>query len=583
MKALVFLRRHLVGILTLIITLLVVRFVVVRYRTPGSMTVLEAQGMAADAGAPASASPVALETVSQRKFAPTVTYTGSVVAYNDEMVYPRVTGRLVALMVYPGDRVRAGQVVARLDNVELSSRENEAASARRAAEEEHGMALQERRQAVAQKSAAEARIRGVRNAIQEARSQLAQARAIREQAERELSAAEASRATTAADIAAAEADVEYWDRQLMREQQLEKAGAASGEELQRATAQTKTARARLTQVRAAVREKQAMVSAAEARIRQAEAGIQGAEAGLAQTTSDYQGAVADATAADANVDINAYRVNQRRAQIEQTTAQARTAGIVRGYAEIRTDQDGVVTERLVSPGTLVQPGMPILRVQKVSPARLQANVAESDLSGIRVGSPVTVTTLRDPSFRLTTRVSSVFEAANPQSRTVIVEALAANTDRRLVPGQYVVMQIATAFPRRATTVPVQAVRRDESQKPYVWTAVKAPSGTAIARRIPVKLGPSDGRRAVIVSGLRTGDRIIVRGLENLNDGAKVFPTSWGTEGPTELPPPSGDMPAMRGMPAPGPRSPSGTGAEGSGHAGHGESPLPAPMEPMPGM
>ena len=46
--------------------------------------------------------------------------------FNEEDNYPRVTGRIVEMLVYPGDAVSEGQVVARLDDVELTSRVREA-------------------------------------------------------------------------------------------------------------------------------------------------------------------------------------------------------------------------------------------------------------------------------------------------------------------------------------------------------------------------------------------------------------------------------------------------------------------------
>lgn len=70
--------------------------------------------------------PVTLAPVERGPMAGTVVYTGSVAPLSEEDIYPRVTGRIVDMTVYPGDAVRAGQVVARLDNVELSSRVNEA-------------------------------------------------------------------------------------------------------------------------------------------------------------------------------------------------------------------------------------------------------------------------------------------------------------------------------------------------------------------------------------------------------------------------------------------------------------------------
>ena len=70
--------------------------------------------------------PVTLASVDRGRITGSVTYTGSVAALNEEDIYPRVTGRIVEMRVYPGDRVEKGQVVARLDDIELNSRVQEA-------------------------------------------------------------------------------------------------------------------------------------------------------------------------------------------------------------------------------------------------------------------------------------------------------------------------------------------------------------------------------------------------------------------------------------------------------------------------
>ena len=77
--------------------------------------------------------PVVIMPVERGPIAGTVVYTGSVVPFNEEDIYPRVTGRIVDMLVYPGDAVRPGQVLARLDSVELSSRVREAEAALAAA------------------------------------------------------------------------------------------------------------------------------------------------------------------------------------------------------------------------------------------------------------------------------------------------------------------------------------------------------------------------------------------------------------------------------------------------------------------
>src|SRR5215831_10060067 len=66
--------------------------------------------------------PVALAPVERGTIAGRLTYTGSVAPFNEVDIYARVTGQVVEMLVYPGDLVEPGQVVARLDSVEISSK-----------------------------------------------------------------------------------------------------------------------------------------------------------------------------------------------------------------------------------------------------------------------------------------------------------------------------------------------------------------------------------------------------------------------------------------------------------------------------
>ncbi len=578
-------RTIVVGVATLAFVYLLTSGAVKHFRPPGAMTVIEAQAMdmnAMSANTPVGSIPVGTEEVALQTFAPMVTYTGSVVAFNDSVIYPRVTGQVSEITVYPGDHVRAGQIVARLDSAELNSRANEAATMRVAAGHDVMIADEEERMAAAQQRSVQAKATMTALALKDSQSEATSAEAMRTQAQREQEAAQAGLQDAQAGVTAAQADAEYWKAEIAREGSLFQAQAVTRDEFDREKAEAKTAEAKLTQALAAVEGKRAGIAAAQSKVRQATANVAGAQARVEQARAAILASQADVTAADINTQTYSHRIKHMGAMVDSAAAQENTADIVRGYTDIRAAQDGVVTERLVSPGTLVQPGTALLKIKSDARVRLQANVSEADLANILIGSAVTVTKPRDPHFRLQTHVTSLFNAANTQTRTVIVEALAPNPGGRLLPGEYIVMEIATAAPRQAITVPLEAVRRDADQKPYVWTLAEAAaggktlytcvmhpqivsdkpgkcpicgmeltpknkSGKYTAHRAYVALGRSDGKRVAINSGLEIGKQIITRGYENLNEDDPVSPVDWGESGPKSLPEASGETPGMPGM------------------------------------
>ncbi len=136
------------------------RYVVQNFRRPGSMSVIEAQAMDMSVmKPPIGAVPVAVVTARRGTLQARVTYPGSAVAWTEQDIAARVTGRLLAMPVYPGTKVRRGQLLARLDSDELRQRENEARFAGAAAAQERRMAGAEAQQAQsdARRAASEAK------------------------------------------------------------------------------------------------------------------------------------------------------------------------------------------------------------------------------------------------------------------------------------------------------------------------------------------------------------------------------------------------------------------------------------------
>ncbi len=385
-------------------------FVQKTYGTPAMQ-----MDMAVRGGADAKV-PVTVAKAEEGPLAAAVTYTGTVAAYAEEDVYPRVTGRIVEMRVYPGDRVEPGQVVAKLDDVELGSKVREAAAA--------------------------------------------------------LAAAEANLAQMEADIAAArqgvaqaEAEAGYQQSVAARDERLFGRGAISQQEAENSRAMAAAARAKLEQAKAmeasALKKREAM-----------------------------------------------------KAMAAQSQAVLRTNEVVRDYVNIRAASNGFIAKRLIAPGTLVQPGMAILKIAQIDRVRFQANVAERDVARLRVGSPVRVRPAGGDGA-LDLKATSIFPFAEGPSRTAVVEAMAPNPGRRFLPGQYVTMEFELGDRANVVSVPRGAVQRVGDQA-FVWTV-----GSDTAVRRDVKTGATNADRVAILDGLKAGETVVVSGAENLFPGAKV--------------------------------------------------------------
>jgi multidrug efflux pump subunit AcrA (membrane-fusion protein) len=387
------------------------------------------------------------------------------------------------------------------------------------------------------------------------------------EAKAEVDADEASVDDALAGVKSAEASTTYWKTELPREHKLADAGAVSLQDYQNEQNQAAAATAALAQANAKVDEAKQTVNSAKAKVLESSRQAAAADAGARM-------AVADLTVAEA-------QIGQTVAGAESAKASQREAQIIEGYARIVSPTAGVVTERPVAPGTLVQPGQEILKVEEIDRVRVQANVAVTDLSGITIGSPVTIITQEGESSRtIFAHVSAIFPAANAETRTAVVEAVVANPGRKLLPGAFVSMKLSTGARNTGLLVPSSAIV-SQGGVSSVWAVVgqsASPStvyvcsvchmhysasqaaklhyvdpmdggkllppaggagdtkGPMTVQQFPVSVLGSDGLNSEIsADGILPGMEVVAHGADGLTDGAQVVQAAWGADGPIDLP------------------------------------------------
>src|SRR5579871_3056567 len=357
-------------------------YAVNHFRRAGAWTPIEAQGMEMNLPAPVGTAPVELATVESGSMESTVRYTGQAVGYVEQEVTPRVTGVITWMPFYAGDRVKRGQLLARLDTSQSAPQVTAQKGQVAVAQEGVGVARKDYQQVLATVNEAHAEVGMKQGAIEAVRADVSAAEHERANAPANQDAAQSMVSDANAQLQAAQADQQYWQEEIDREAALLKAGAVTQEEYQREKAQAQNADAKVRQAQARILQTQAQIRAAQADVQKADSMIASARAKLQQAQAELGAHEAHVRSAQAATASALQKIVQAEAGVQQARGMLASAVATQSYSEIRAETEGVITQRIISPGVLVAPGQTLLKVVRISPIRLQANVTEADLQKV---------------------------------------------------------------------------------------------------------------------------------------------------------------------------------------------------------
>jgi len=206
---------------------------------------------------------------------------------------------------------------------------------------------------------------------------------------------------------------------------------------------------------------------------------------------------------------------QLRADIETQSSSLRLAQRNLRDAVIRAPFDGYVAERLVSQGQYVQPQAPVMRIVRLQPLKITAEVPEKFAPWIQTGRELSVRVDAYPAQLFAGRVVRISPAVNLRSRAFAIEGEVPNADGRLKPGTFARVQISTDHVDRAVTIPAAAV-----QSRYGTNRVFLVQNGQLAGK-EIVLGDRLGDRVEVAQGLEAGTTIVAGDVEQLADGMKV--------------------------------------------------------------
>ena len=269
---------------------------------------------------------------------------------DDAAVAAKTSGRIREINVREGDQVKAGQVIATLDEEQVKARVDQAQS--NVAQADARLSRARHEVAVLQAQLEQSRL-GVNQARVDAEGRVSQAQA-------HVAAAEASLARAEADYKQARADAERFttlaeqgDAPAREGEQARTAAEAHKAVVQAARKQVEAARGAFLAVKAnldnpAIRAAQA--AAIEQQIKQAQADILSAEA----------------------------EASRARAQLQEAVANRSDLQIIAPF-------DGTIATRSAEPGEVVSPGTPIMTIVNLSNVYLRAFIPEGEIGRVRAG------------------------------------------------------------------------------------------------------------------------------------------------------------------------------------------------------
>lgn len=199
------------------------------------------------------------------------------------------------------------------------------------------------------------------------------------------------------------------------------------------------------------------------------------------------------------------------------------------FAVVRAPFAGVVTERFVDPGLLLQTGTSSRAVQRIvtvadmDRVRIFLDVPESEVPYVQVGDPVSLTVDAIPGREFKGKVTRFARVLDPATRTMKTEIVMPNPDWALRPGMFGRAALLLDEGSATVSIPAAALRVD-GDSVFVYSVV---SGRA--QRVDVEAEIGDGVLAEITSGLSGDESIVVAAKAPITDGSRVNAVAGGTE------------------------------------------------------
>ena len=206
----------------------------------------------------------------------------------------------------------------------------------------------------------------------------------------------------------------------------------------------------------------------------------------------------------------------------QAMAQVETLRATIAKKTIRTPFGGRLGVRQVNLGQTLKEGDPIVTLQSLDPIFVNFALPQQELSQLRTGLPVRVTSDASPGLAIHGRITTVNPLVDAETRNIQVQATVANQAEKLRPGMFVNAAVGLPVRQKALVIPATGVLyAPYGDSVFVVADDNAVKGGKALRQQFVRLGEKRGDFVAVNSGLKEGEIIVSTGVFKLRNGQAV--------------------------------------------------------------
>ncbi len=260
----------------------------------------------------------------------------------------------------------------------------------------------------------------------------------------------------------------------------------------------------------------AQVAAAEAGFKAREVELKDAEREKKRIIGLYEGGSTTEQARDKAVTV----AELAAASLSLAKANLELARLNLSESTIVSPIDGIVTTKYIDLGNLIRVSERLVTVADMKTIKIVVPIAERYAPKVTVGMPVRISVDAYQDKEFNAKVYSIYPALDDQTHTVLIEIRLNNEQLLLKPGMFARVTLITRQKENVVVIPRDVILGGKIDKPYVYVIDGEDDGKIAHKRI-VEIGIKEGDRYEITEGLKTGETLVVNGMNFLMDGIGV--------------------------------------------------------------